>query len=69
MINRLDAMNSFVEHDLLDINFPYTERRLPSSLSEMSDRLLFVEMQDHVLSAAKDIEDIENQRHLNLSTS
>jgi hypothetical protein len=69
MINRLDAMESFVEQDLLDISFPYAERTLPSSLTGMSDRLLFIEMQGHVLSAAKDIENMENQRHLNFRTS
>ncbi|KAF1832875.1 kinase-like protein [Decorospora gaudefroyi] len=66
MIQCLDVMDSFVEQALLDINFPYTEKRLPASLSEMPDRMRFIEMQDHVLSAAKDIEDIENQRHVNL---
>lgn len=68
MIGRLDVMDSFVEQDLRDIHFPYTERRLPVSLSEIADRLRFIEAQDHVLTAAKDVEDIESKVHRNLST-
>ena len=67
MIDRLDAMDSFVQLDLRDIHFPYTEPRLPATLSETSDRSRFIEAQDHVLTAAKDVEDIENGVHLNLS--
>lgn len=67
MIGRLDVMDSFIEHGLRDIHFPFTEPRLPVSLSEMLDRSRFIDAQDHVLTAAKDVEDIENGVHLNLS--
>jgi hypothetical protein len=69
MMDRLNVMDSFIEQDLFDISFPYTERRLPSALSEMSDRLRFIEVQNCVLTTAKDIENIENQRHVHFGMS
>jgi hypothetical protein len=62
MIDRVDAMDSFVEQDLRDIHFPYTQKRLPGSLTDMSDRLKFVDAQSLVLTPAKYIEDIEDGR-------
>lgn len=64
MIGRVDAMDSFVEQDLRDIHFPYTQKRLPGSLTDMSDRLRFVDAQSLVLTPAKYIEDIEDGRHV-----
>ncbi|KAH7346974.1 kinase-like domain-containing protein [Pyrenochaeta sp. MPI-SDFR-AT-0127] len=69
MIDRLDVMDNFIEQDLRDIHFPYTERRLPVCLSEIADRLRFIEAQDHVLTAARDVEDIESKVHRNLKNS
>ncbi|KAH7074607.1 kinase-like domain-containing protein [Paraphoma chrysanthemicola] len=69
MIGRLDVMDSFVEQDLFDIHFPYTEQRLPRCLSKTADRLLFVELQNHVLTVAKDVEDFESKVHRNLKDS
>ncbi|KAH7116967.1 kinase-like domain-containing protein [Dendryphion nanum] len=63
MINRIDVMDKFVNQDLRDINFPYSQQRLPACLSEMSDRLKFIEAQDHVTTPAKDIETLENKTH------
>ena len=63
MIGRVDAMNSFVEQNLRDIHFPYTQERLPRSLTNMSDRLKFVDAQSLVLTQAKNIEDVEGGRH------
>lgn len=63
MMNRTDLMDGFIEEDLRDIHFPYSETRLPAFLSEMSDRRAFIEAQVQVLSDAKAVESMEDGRH------
>ena len=69
MIGRVDAMDSFIEQNLRDIHFPYTQERLPGTLTDMSDRLKFVDAQRLVLTPARDLEDVENGRHCHFGKS
>ncbi|RTE68826.1 hypothetical protein BHE90_016797 [Fusarium euwallaceae] len=50
LINRLDAMNSFVSEGLYDISLPYSERMLPDGLKGASARAKFIDLQGLVLS-------------------
>ncbi|KAF4534156.1 NEK protein kinase [Lasiodiplodia theobromae] len=65
LINRIDAMDDFILNDYLDIQLPYTERRLPEILKGAS-RHTFLEKQAVVLTGANELE-LERGRHRHLN--
>lgn len=65
LIDRIDAMDDFVLNDFLDIQLPYTERRLPDILKGASRRT-FLEKQAVVLTGANELE-LERGRHRHLN--
>lgn len=65
LIDRIDAMDDFVLNDFLDIQLPYTERRLPEILKG-SSRHTFLEKQAVVLTGANELE-LERGRHRHLN--
>ncbi|RLL96550.1 hypothetical protein CFD26_105275 [Aspergillus turcosus] len=68
LINRLDAMNSFVNEGLYDISLPYSERMLPDGLKGASARAKFVELQRLVLSEQAAAVESGDGRHRHFAT-
>jgi hypothetical protein len=56
IIDRLDAMDYFVNAGLLDTQFPYSESRIPPPLMDRQSKSQFLKAQSLVLSKATDIE-------------
>jgi hypothetical protein len=68
LIERADAMDSFVFQGLLDFQFPYEESRLPPTLSATS-RARFIHAQRLTLSDVKDAEFCKRHVHLKSDAS
>ncbi|KAF2191014.1 hypothetical protein K469DRAFT_696765 [Zopfia rhizophila CBS 207.26] len=64
MIDRLDAMDAFVNANLFDIQFPYHESRLMTPLDDQESRERFLELQALVLTKATDVEK-RDHKHFN----
>ena len=66
IIDRIDLFDAFILEGLKDIAFPYTNSRLPASLSPTA-KAKFLEAQNLVLTKASDLEKSNGQhRHLGL---
>jgi hypothetical protein len=66
MIDRIDLFDTFILEGLKDIALPYTDSRLPTSLS-LTARSKFLQAQDLVLTKASDLEKSDGRhRHLGL---
>ncbi|KAH0563177.1 hypothetical protein GP486_002253 [Trichoglossum hirsutum] len=64
MIDRIDLFDIFILEGLKDIAFPYTDSRLPLSLSPTA-KARFLRAQNSVLTKASDLEKIDGRhRHL-----
>jgi hypothetical protein len=66
MIDRIDLFNTFISDGLKDIAFPYTDSRLPHSLSPTA-KAKFLQAQNLVLTKASDLEKSDG-RHRHLSS-
>jgi hypothetical protein len=64
MIDRIDLFDTFISDGLKDIAFPYTDSRLPHSLSPTT-KAKFLQAQNLVLTKASDLEK-SNGRHRHL---
>ena len=66
MIDRIDLFDTFISDGLKDIAFPYTDSRLPNSLSPTA-KAKFLLTQNLVLTKASDLEKSDGRhRHLGL---
>lgn len=66
MIDRIDLFDTFILEGLKDIAFPYTDSRLPNSLSPAA-KAKFLQAQNLVLTRASDLEKSGGRhRHLGL---
>jgi hypothetical protein len=66
MIDRIDLFDNFILEGLKDIAFPYTDSRLPSSLTPAA-KAKFLQAQNLVLTKASDLEKSGGRhRHLGL---
>jgi hypothetical protein len=66
IIDRIDLFDTFILEGLKDIAFPYTDSRLPTSLSPTT-KAKFLEAQNLVLTKAFDLEKSDGRhRHLGL---
>ena len=66
MIDRIDLFDTFLLEGLKDIAFPYTESRLPNSLTPAT-KTKFLQAQNLVLTKASDLEKSGGRhRHLGL---
>jgi hypothetical protein len=66
MIDRIDLFDTFILEGLKDIAFPYTDSRLPTSLSPTA-KAKFLQAQNLVLTKASDLEKSDGRhRHLGL---
>lgn len=66
MIDRIDLFDPFILEGLKDIAFPYTDSRLPTSLSPTA-KAKFLQAQNLVLTKASDLEKSDGRhRHLGL---
>jgi hypothetical protein len=65
MIDRIDLFEAFILEGLKDIAFPYTESRLPNSLSPTAKRK-FLQVQKLVLTKASDDLGRRDGRHRHL---
>lgn len=57
LIDRLDAMSSFVNAGLFDVQFPYQAHHLIDLLVDQESRELFIKLQPFVLNKARELED------------
>jgi hypothetical protein len=66
MIDRIDLFDTFILEGLKDIAFPYTDNRLPNSLTPAA-KAKFLQAQNLVLTKASDLEKSGGRhRHLGL---
>lgn len=61
-INQLGAMDIFVNDEITDVSFPFSQRTLPVALKSQSARCDFLQVQAIVLTKALDLER-EHGRH------
>ena len=67
IINRLDAMQTFINHQLLDYSLPFSLANIPHELGD--SRRDFIRVQDLVLTDARELEKGIEGQHVRFSKS
>lgn len=65
-INQLQAIDAFLDQDISDLGFPFTQRTLPGALSDQTARKNFLENQKFVLSQVLEFE--RGSKHYHFSS-